>query len=344
MTPQFVDISAFQPQNIDWQAYRAWSAQWDGIARVAMKATEGVGFTDPHFAAYRAGALAAGVDQIFYYHFARPDLANTATDEANWCHSVVGAIRDNDQIILDIEVQALATEAWAHVWLFQQEQNYEGKLPGIYASPSYVESNLQYPPLNRYPLWLANWQFTPNVRPPAPLPWTSYEALQYTDKATNIPGIGGNVDCSVFLAPTLAGGTDMPLSLTDPFAREYFTGDDTRWNCSNGCSIFGGILAYYREIGGSPRLPVTNEINDIPGVAYQIYEAGIIVWDPQNKLGKPAGAGDCYMVMLSSDLGKQCTGLAVAEGKIMALQAQLQSDGARSDMQTIAGIADKYKA
>lgn len=25
MAPQFVDISAFQPQNIDWQAYRAWT-------------------------------------------------------------------------------------------------------------------------------------------------------------------------------------------------------------------------------------------------------------------------------------------------------------------------------
>jgi hypothetical protein len=36
MTPQFVDISAFQPAQIDWNAYRQWAAQWDGVARVAF--------------------------------------------------------------------------------------------------------------------------------------------------------------------------------------------------------------------------------------------------------------------------------------------------------------------
>lgn len=341
MTAQFVDISAFQPQNIDWQAYAAWSRQGDRIARVAMRSSYGTGFTDTHFESYRAGALAAGVDVIIYYHYGYPQY-NAAIDEANYQHSVVGAIRPQDIIALDYEENvAQATADWAYQWLQQAEALY-GQLPIIYSYPSFIENHLQYPPLAKYPLWYADWVFDPNTRPPAPSPWTSYDALQYSDNATGIPGINQAVDIDIFLGPTQ--GDTMPLQLSSPFAATYFTGDDTRWNCSNGCSIFGGILAYYRQIQGAPRLPITNEINDIPGVAYQIYEAGIIVYDPQNKLGKPAGAGDCYMVMLGSDLGKKCTGMKALEEKIASTPVQVVEkipDNLRTYMQSLPSLEDQ---
>jgi len=202
--PQYTDISAWQGA-IDWVAYCKWASQWDGIARVAMKSTEGVGFTDPRFQANRAGALAAGIDVIIFYHYARPNI-NSAIAEADWQHQVVGAIRSNDVLMLDYEENVPQANAeWAYEWLSQQEKNYSGKLPTLYASSSYIKERLQDSRLATYPLTMADWQFSPDERPVCPLPWKSYEYLQYTDRAANIPGIAGTVDADLFLG----GGSSM---------------------------------------------------------------------------------------------------------------------------------------
>jgi GH25 family lysozyme M1 (1,4-beta-N-acetylmuramidase) len=221
LTAQFVDISSFQG-TIDFGVYSIWARQWDGVARIAIKATEGVGFTDPRFLANRAGALAAGIDTIIFYHFGRPDLGNSAVDEANWFRSVVGDVRGSDVVILDYEVEApQANSDWAYTWLIQQQSNYRGKPPGIYASLSYIETRLQDQRLSAFPLWLADWTFDPGARPAAPAPWGSYAALQYTDSATNIPGIAGPVDANIFLGgfPMSAvpqGWSDDGQTLTAP--------------------------------------------------------------------------------------------------------------------------------
>src|SRR5579875_2829668 len=142
-TAQFVDISAFQPTQIDWKAYRAWAASFDGVARVAMRASYGVGYQDVHFAAYRAGALAAGVDCIFYYHYAYPDYSASAEAEADWMQQVVGAIREQDKLVLDFEEETpAATAAWAAAFLARIEQ-LSGKVPALYASPAYIAAHLQ---------------------------------------------------------------------------------------------------------------------------------------------------------------------------------------------------------
>jgi len=189
---QFADISGFQP-NIDWHAYR----QWSNV--VAMKTSEGVGFTDPTFSAHRAGAIAAGIGTILYYHFARPDLGNDPVAEANYQQSVVGAIRENDIIVLDYEVSdARANADWAYRFLAQQALNY-GKLPAIYASDAYIRERLQDSRLAQYPLWLAYWTYDAAMRPQCPPPWQSCLALQYTDRAANVPGVPGTVDANIFL-------------------------------------------------------------------------------------------------------------------------------------------------
>src|SRR5258708_20693241 len=89
-TPLFVDISQFQSLVVDWSAYRAWAAQWDGIARVSLRSTYGTGYTDDHFAVYRAGAEAAGVQVRIFYHYAYPQY-NSPEAEADYQHSIVGA-------------------------------------------------------------------------------------------------------------------------------------------------------------------------------------------------------------------------------------------------------------
>lgn len=192
---QFIDISSYN--TIDWTAYSAWSSM------VALKSSEGVGFVDPAFASHRAGALAVGINSIWYYHFSKPDLNNDPVAEANWQYQVIGAIRPQDRIVLDFEVQdPRATSEWAYQFLLQQEQNY-GQLPVIYASTSFVLQSLQDSRLARYPLWLADWTHDPAIRPPCPPPWQSYAAFQYTDQATGIPGIAQAVDADIFLGGTM---------------------------------------------------------------------------------------------------------------------------------------------
>lgn len=199
MRPQYVDISAWQPSQIDWEAYKDWAERADGVSRVAMRSSYGVGYTDLHFAEYRKAALAAGIDMIIYYHYAYPQF-NSPIREAQWQREVIGDIRPADLLMLDYEEDTPhATVTWAHDWLRWQKFHYGMKRPLLYANYSYVLSHLQGDPgIAKYPLCLADWQFNPNENPPAPAPWTLYHWLQYTDRA-HVPGIPGTVDADVYI-------------------------------------------------------------------------------------------------------------------------------------------------
>lgn len=291
--PQFVDISSYNG-TIDFPAYCAWAKQFDGISRIAIKATEGIGFTDPQFAANRARALNAGIDQIFYYHFSRPDLGNSAQAEADYMCSVVGAIRSQDIIILDYEVEApQATSDWALAWLLRQQSSY-GKAPGIYASSSYVVAKLQNPALEAFPLWLANWTFDPNARPASPSPWTGYSMLQYTDRATNIPGIAGTVDADIFL-----GGGATPVQQYGPNSADfnaYFAVDaNGNWVCKQTSAvIIGGNLALYQTLSMDGNtlpvigLPLQNE-QYAGDKSTQEFERATIVYNPNDPNDRQPG-------------------------------------------------------
>jgi GH25 family lysozyme M1 (1,4-beta-N-acetylmuramidase) len=342
LTPLFVDISVFNPQDIDWPAYKAWSAQWDGISRVAMRSSYGVGFEDQHFAAYRAGALADGIDMIIMYHYAYPSF-NDPQSEANYQHSIVGEIRANDLLVLDYEEEVTqATAEWAYVFLAQQEANYSGKLPGLYASPYYIQQRLQDVRLARYPLWLARWQYTPDERPPVPAPWTTYEWLQYTDAATSIPGIQGTVDADIFLA-----GGNNTLNTYGPGKGDFdtwFTVDaNGNWICKQTNDvIMGGNLTLYSEVsidGNSLPilgLPRTNELyqTDADGYSWsvQFFERGLIVYDPQHKQDSEPGLGSSYF-------GKPLQFQHLDPDYVPPVAPPAMT----SDMQAIATIADKYK-
>jgi lysozyme len=258
-TPLYADVSSFQDA-IDWPVYAAWAKQFDGTSRIAMKSTEGVGYTDPLFQVNRAGALSAGIDVIIFYHYARPDLGNAPKDEANWQWQVVGAIRPQDVLMLDFEEQVpQATADWAYQWLVQQQSNYGGKYPTIYASDSYIRSRLQDRRLASYPLTLANWQFDPSERPACPPPWARYVYLQYTDRAT-IPGIPGNVDANIYL------GGDMPNPGADPaFLQSY-------WNSSS--ALLGGVPDFTTGIAAAWKHDVAQ---DLWRGAPMMHE-GVITW------------------------------------------------------------------
>lgn len=200
MVSQFVDISAWQPQDVDWSTYKNWSKQGDGISRVALRSSYGTGFTDKNFELYRKGALSVNIDQIFYYHYSYPQF-NNAISEADYQKSVVGAIRPSDMIVLDFEENVpSATSQYALDFLSRQQSNYN-QLPAIYSYYSFIISKLQDARLTKFNLWYANWQYNPNEKPPCPPPWSNYAMLQYSDRAV-IPGIpGNNIDADVYLLP-----------------------------------------------------------------------------------------------------------------------------------------------
>lgn len=196
----YIDISQFQPASIDWNAYKVWSAAGDGVSRVAIKSSEGVGFKDRYFDAHRAGALSAGINVIIAYHFARPDLGNSPQSEADWQQKVVGGIRTSDMLMLDLEVNGdTHTAQWAYEWLLKQESGFPGHAPTLYASDSYIREHLQDRRLARFPLTLAHWTFDASARPACPPPWNHYDYLQYTDKLINVPGVHASVDADVFV-------------------------------------------------------------------------------------------------------------------------------------------------
>ncbi len=122
-------------------------------------------------------------------------------------------------------------------------------------------------------------------------------------------------------------GEDM-LQITDSFAATYFQQQDANhWYCPNTKQVIAdGILDYYRRTQGAARLPLTGENYSIPGVAYQVFEAGVIVWDPQNKLGSPGGLA--YMMVLNSPLvqslfsGKYQDAIKQAQAQAAAAIAQ----------------------
>lgn len=98
------------------------------------------------------------------------------------------------------------------------------------------------------------------------------------------------------------------LQITDPFAATHFTSNQEgdRWHCITAdFDVVYGVLKFYRKIGGAPRLPVANEQhNPQLDVIYQVFEAGIIVYDPAHKLEHIPGFDPCYLLKLDSDLAK----------------------------------------
>jgi lysozyme len=81
-----VDVSSAQG-SIDWKKVRA-----AGYDFAIIKATEGVGYTDPTFSATRLKAMVDAGMAIGAYHFARPDTGGSTADAAAEAHYFVGVV------------------------------------------------------------------------------------------------------------------------------------------------------------------------------------------------------------------------------------------------------------
>jgi GH25 family lysozyme M1 (1,4-beta-N-acetylmuramidase) len=158
---------------------------------VIIKATEGDGYTDPSCDAHYQRAKSQG-KLLGVYHFARPDLGNSATAEANWFVSQIKGYIGEAILVLDWEVQTNKT-AWAKEFLDRVKQ-LTGVKPLIYMSASVVNGNDWSSVANAdYGLWIAGYPAKYNVKnPPVPtekdMPfglgaWKFWAIWQYTSSA-----------------------------------------------------------------------------------------------------------------------------------------------------------------
>ena len=84
---------------------------------IIVKATEGVGYSDPNYVSYLNAAISSG-KKIGLYHYARPDLGNTPEDEATWFLSKAKNYIGKAILVLDWEVPgSISNTEWAYQFL-----------------------------------------------------------------------------------------------------------------------------------------------------------------------------------------------------------------------------------
>lgn len=189
--PRGVDVASYQG-NPDWAAVAA-----SGIAFAFTKVSEDDDYTNPTFARNWSGIRSAGIARGAY-HFARPDSATDAVQEADYFLSrldSVGGLAAGDLLALDLESGSGDLGQWALDWLHRVESRV-GFKPLVYTGSWFAgPHNLAaYPELGQFGLWLAAYQ---GSMPAPPSPWEFVAFWQYSDSGS-VPGIAGNVDMSMF--------------------------------------------------------------------------------------------------------------------------------------------------
>lgn len=177
---------------------------------VICKATEGVGYTDNCCDKFYQQAKKLG-KKLGVYHYARPDLRNTAKAEADWfVRETKGYIKEAI-LVLDWEAGDLGNVTWAKQWL-DRVKELTGVKPLIYMSASVMNAYDWSSIVNAdYGLWVANYgtndgtaQESAFERHPMKY-WSFYALWQYTSTG-KLSGYNGNLDL------------------------DYFSGDESAWD------------------------------------------------------------------------------------------------------------------
>lgn len=241
---------------------------------VIAKATEGVGYTDNCCDKFYQAAKNAG-KKLGVYHFARPDLGNSAIDEADYFLKETTGYHKEAILVLDWESGDLTNVSWAKAWLDRVKEK-TGVKPVIYMSASVMSSADWSSVVNAdYGLWVANYganDGTPqeSVFDRYPLKyWTFYALWQYTSKG-RLAGYNGNLDLNYFSGDKTAwdkyaggspstGNTSKPTEKSiDELAQEVISG-----KYGNGDARKQALGSRYDEVQA--------RVNEILGVNNVVY-------------------------------------------------------------------------
>ena len=208
---------------------------------VVCKATEGVGYVDECCDKFYQQAKKVG-KKLGVYHFARPDLGNTAIAEADYFIKETLGYHKEAILVLDWERGNLKNVTWAKQWL---DRVYEktGVKPLIYMSASVMRSADWSSVVKAdYGLWVANYGANKGVANESafnkyPLKyWTFYALWQYTSVG-RLSGYNANLDLNYFSgdkaawdkyaggSPSASTSTTKPVEKSvDELAREVIAG------------------------------------------------------------------------------------------------------------------------
>jgi lysozyme len=181
-----IDVSKWQGV-IDWAAVAA-----SGVSGVMIKASEGIGYTDPLFRSHYAGAIAAGL-AVGFYHYCHPETPNTPAREAEDFLAAVAGFPVILPYALDVEGKAAELGPsrltdWCYEWLETVEQR-SGHKVMVYSGASFARSYLGGK-LARWPLWIAHYGVN---QPMSNGTWERWAIHQYSESGS-VAGIAGKVD------------------------------------------------------------------------------------------------------------------------------------------------------
>lgn len=204
---------------------------------VIIKATEGNGYKDDMCDSFVEQSKASG-KKIGLYHFARPDLGNTAVSEADWFIKETREYQKEAIFVLDWESGNLGNVAWAKAWL---DRVYEvtGIKPLIYMSESPANSYDWSSVANAdYGVWIAEYGVNNGLANGSPIAknWPFITLWQYTSVG-RINGYDGNLDLDYFYGDRKAWDK---YALADSTSQENNNGDQILYKGSK--VKFNGIF------------------------------------------------------------------------------------------------------
>jgi len=191
----YIDVSHFQGK-IDFTKLLTSVPKIDGIY---IKATQGIGYTDPMLKANCTSAAIVGLPFSFY-HYATLNTANFVHDaiaEAQYFVSIIKQlpspklpvaidIEENKAHLSPVEVLGWITSFFSEIKRLGYE-NY-----ALYSYTPFLNNNLpDKHGLGNIPLWIAH--YTTKKAPSLPRGWDRYFMWQYSAKG-RIAGIKSDVD------------------------------------------------------------------------------------------------------------------------------------------------------
>lgn len=275
-------------RGIDISKWQTVGTSDQGEDFVIIKATEGVGYTDPSCDAHYQRAKAAG-KLLGVYHFARPD-GNTAEAEAEWFVSQIKGYIGEAILVLDWEHQPTNNVAWAKAWL-DKVYALTGVKPLIYMSASVVNGNdWSSVVAGDYGLWIAGYPAKYNVKnPPVPseadMPyglgaWKFWAIWQYTSSAGTLDRDIAAMDATAWkkyaakagtvVNPTTPSTPSTPSTPTPAPAKNY-----EEYTVQKGDTLSAIASKYgttYQKIAADNGIANPNLI--YPGQVLKIYKTG----------------------------------------------------------------------
>lgn len=195
--------------------------RWGRVAKTGvdfafLKASEGVGVSDPRYRENRARATAAGI-KVGAYHFARPSgskkerVRDDARREANYFLSVARPKKKELAPVLDLETSGLLNRPqllrWTQAWLKHVHRK-TGVRPILYSGPTFWRDRMNGTRMfaAKHPLWLAHYTRRNPEVPAGQWDGKGWTYWQWTD-CGRVRGIRGCVDLNV----AASGGSQIRL-------------------------------------------------------------------------------------------------------------------------------------